>query len=136
MEKQLYVGITCEHEERVTPEMLANALHSGLVHVFATPMMIAGIEETAAASVQEYLAPGQTTVGTCINVTHVAATPAGMKVRFVTELTGIGANGRALTFKVQAFDEAGLIGEGEHERFVVNMAKFEAKAAAKLGKSC
>ena len=96
-------------------------------------MMIAGIEGTAAESVAPYLEEGRTTVGTQMNVSHVSATPAGMKVRFETELTGIAPNSKILTFKVAAYDEAGLIGEGTHERAIVAKERFEAKAQAKLG---
>ena len=84
------------------------------------------MEGTAVASVQDALEEGQTTVGTRVDVAHLAATPCGMKVRFVTELTAISPNGKGLTFNVAAYDETGLIGEGVHERVVVNKEKFEA----------
>ena len=96
-------------------------------------MMIAAIENTAAASVAPYLEEGKTTVGTLVNVTHVAATPLGMTVRIETELTDIAVNGKILTFRVAAYDEVGLIGEGTHQRAVVDRTRFEAKAAAKKG---
>jgi predicted thioesterase len=73
-------------------------------------------------------------VGTLVNVSHVAATPEGMKVTVDTELTGISPNGRMLTFRVEARDEAGLIGEGTHERAVVKKQRFEEKALAKKAK--
>ena len=117
----------------VTDDLLANKVGSGLVAVYATPMMIAGIEGTAAASVADGLEAGQTTVGCQMNVSHVAATPAGMKVHFETELTAVSANGKMLTFKVAAYDEKGLIGEGEHQRAIVWKDRFEEKAQAKLG---
>lgn len=119
-------------ELTVTADLLANQVGSGLVAVYATPMMIAGIEGTAAASVADALEEGQTTVGCQMNVSHVAATPPGMKVRFETELTAVSANGKMLTFHVAAYDEAGLIGEGEHQRAIVWKERFEAKANAKL----
>lgn len=122
-------------EQVVTEDLLANKVGSGLVAVYATPMMIAGIEGTAAASVADSLEAGQTTVGCQMNVSHIAATPAGMKVHFETELTGISANGKMLTFRVSAYDEAGLIGEGEHQRAIVWKDRFEAKAQAKLNPS-
>ena len=125
------IGTKGTSELTVTEEMLANRVGSGLVAVYATPMMIAGLEGTAAASVAGVLEEGQTTVGCRMNVSHVAATPAGMKVRFETELTGISPNGRMLTFRVAAYDEAGLIGEGEHQRAIVWKARFEEKAQAK-----
>ena len=83
------LGIKGYKELTVTDDMLAKNVGSGLVAVYATPMMIAGIEGTAAESVAPYLEEGRTTVGTQMNVSHVSATPAGMKVRFETELTGI-----------------------------------------------
>ena len=124
-------GIKGRLELIVTEDKLASRVGSGLVNVFATPMMIAAIEETAAGSVQPELEEGCTTVGTLVNVSHVAATPEGMKVTVETELTGISGNGRMLTFHVEARDEAGLIGEGTHERAVVKKARFEEKARAK-----
>ncbi|MBP3310810.1 MAG: thioesterase family protein [Butyricicoccus sp.] len=127
------VGMKGAQELTVTDDLLANKVGSGLVAVYATPMMIAGIEGTAAASVAAELDEGKTTVGMQINVSHVAATPAGMKVRFETELTEIAPNGKVLTFKVAAYDEKGLIGEGTHQRAIVDKARFEAKAQAKLG---
>lgn len=127
------VGMKGTQELTVTDDLLANKVGSGLVAVYATPMMIAGIEGTAAASVAAELDEGKTTVGMQINVSHVAATPAGMKVRFETELTEIAPNGKVLTFKVEAYDEKGLIGEGTHQRAIVDKARFEAKAQAKLG---
>lgn len=126
------LGIKGCTERVVTEELLACNVGSGLVAVFATPMMIAGLENTAAASVEPFLEEGKTTVGTQMNVSHVAATPAGMKVRFETELTEIAPNGKILTFRVAAYDEAGLIGEGTHQRAIVDKARFEAKAQAKL----
>lgn len=116
----------------VTENLLATTVGSGLVRVYATPMMIAGMEGTAAASVAPALDAGKTTVGLQVNISHVAATPLGMTVRFETELTEIAPNGKVLTFKIAAFDEKGLIGEGTHQRAIVDLARFEEKALAKL----
>ena len=127
-------GIQGRKELTVTDDLLACRVGSGLVAVYATPMMIAGIEGTAAESVAPYLDEGQTTVGIQMNVSHVAATPAGMGVRFETELTEVAPNGKILTFRVAAYDEAGLIGEGTHQRAIVNKERFEAKAQAKGAK--
>ena len=121
-------GIKGEKKFTVTKEQLACNVGSGLVSVFATPMMIAAIENTAAASVAGELEEGKTTVGTLVNVSHVAATPEGMEVRIETELTEIAPNGKILTFKVAAYDEAGLIGEGTHQRAIVAKERFEQKA--------
>ena len=98
---------------------------SGLVEVFATPMMVALIEQTCLESVLPYLDEGQGTVGTLVNVTHVSATPVGMRVWCDSELTEV--DRRRLVFKVKAYDEAGLIGEGTHERFVIDTVKFMEK---------
>ena len=117
------IGKTGLQEFTVTADMLASRMGSGLVDVFATPMLIAMMEGTAAQSVADELAPGQTTVR------HLAATPEGMRVRVVSRLTAV--DGRKLTFAVQAFDEIEQIGEGIHERFVVDQDKFVARAQAK-----
>ena len=122
-------GIKGRLEETVTPEMSAARVGSGLVDVFATPMMIALIEKTCNESVLPHLDEGQGTVGTLVNVTHTAATPIGMRVWCESELVEV--DRRRLVFKVKAFDECGLIGEGSHERFIINTAKFAAKALSK-----
>jgi predicted thioesterase len=125
----LETGIKGTLEKTVTEENLAVNVGSGDVRVFATPMMIAGIEGCAAESVKPYLEPGQTTVGVEISVTHEAATPKGMKVRFETELTEV--QGKSLTFTVTVYDEAGIIGRGTHKRVIVTKEKFEQRAEAK-----
>ena len=114
----------------VTEEDTAQAQGSGLVPVFSTPRMIALMEQAAVNAVQSFLLPGRTTVGTRLDVTHDAATPVGMRVWAEAELTAI--DRRALTFSVSAYDEAGLIGRGEHKRFLIDDAKFLAKAQGKL----
>lgn len=122
-------GIKGYQEDFVTEDKLAKNVGSGLVRVYATPQMISLIEKTAVLSVEPYLEDGQSTVGTLVNVTHCAATPAGMKVHAETELVEV--DRRKLTFKVSAYDERGLIGEGVHERFIIDIAKFQAKADSK-----
>lgn len=126
------IGIKGEKKFTVAKAQLASEVGSGLVAVLATPMMIAAIEGTAAGSVAPQLDEGKTTVGTLVNVSHVAATPEGMAVRIETELTEIAPNSKILTFKVAAYDEKGLIGEGTHQRAVVDKARFEQKAQAKM----
>lgn len=128
----LETGIKAQKEIMVTKENTAKTVGSGTLDVFATPAMIALMEETAWTSVQNELEEGSGTVGTAMNVKHVSATPVGMKVTCETELVKV--EGRALTFSVKAYDEAGLIGEGEHERFIVYNDKFQSKADAKLTK--
>ena len=126
----LEVGIKGRKEIVVTKEKTAKSMCSGALDVFATPAMIALMENTAFESVADLLDPGCGTVGTALNVKHVSATPVGMKVTCETEL--IKVDGRALTFSVKAYDEAGLIGEGEHERFIIFEEKFQKKAIDKM----
>lgn len=124
-------GMSGASETIVTDAMLACAVGSGMVSVFSTAMMVAWMEKTAVDVAQASLEDGQTTVGTGISVSHVAATPLGMKVRFTAELTAVSANGKGLSFKVAAYDEAGMIGEGTHERVVINKEKFESRTRNK-----
>jgi len=123
------VGMKGRAETMVTPENTAAAVGSGLVPVFATPAMIALMENAAVNAVQETLEEGQGTVGTLLNVSHDAATPVGMKVWAEAEVTAV--EGRKLTYTVTAFDEAGPIGKGEHQRFIIQADRFLAKAQAK-----
>ena len=122
-------GIKGHLETTVTDEVCADRIGSGLVKVFATPMMIALIEQTCNESVNPFLEEGQGTVGTHIDVSHLSATPVGMKVWCDSEL--IEVDRRRLLFRVSAFDECGLIGEGTHERFIIDSAKFQAKTEGK-----
>ena len=114
----------------VTEQQTAKHLGSGELAVFATPCMIALMENTAYRSVQPQLEPGQGTVGTLLNVKHLAATPVGMEVRCETKLIEI--DRKRLVFEVKAFDACGLIGEGMHERFIVDNQRFMQKAEGKL----
>ena len=125
-------GIKGHQEITVEEKDLAIHVGSGTVHVLATPMMIANMEYTSAASVEELLGEGKTTVGVKVDVSHVAATPKGMKVTFDAELLEISANGKILTFHVEAHDECELIGEGTHQRAVVDRVRFDEKTQAKL----
>ena len=127
----IQIGIKGRLEETVTPEMSAARVGSGLVDVFATPMMIALVEKTCNESVLPYLDEGQGTVGTLVNVAHTAATPIGMRVWCESELVEV--DNRRLLFKVKAFDDCGAIGEGLHERFIIDTARFAAKAMSKGG---
>lgn len=122
-------GIRGHLEQTVTDEVCADRIGSGLVKVFATPMMIALIEQTCNESVTPLLEAGQGTVGTHIDVSHCAATPVGMRVWCDSELVEV--DRRRLVFKVAAYDECGLIGEGTHERFIIDSTKFQAKTNEK-----
>ena len=123
------VGMKGRAETVVTRDNTAQAMGSGLVPVFATPCMIALMENAAVNAVQARLAPDEGTVGTRLDVTHDAATPVGMKVWAEAEVTAV--EGRKLTFAVSAYDEAEKIGGGTHERFIIKPERFLAKAESK-----
>lgn len=127
----LEAGIKGREEVMVTEDNSAAAMGSGLLPVFATPAMVALMEQTAWKSVAPYLNEGEGTVGTALNISHSSATPLGMKVWCESELTEI--DRRRLVFHVTCCDGAGVIGEGTHERFIVGNEKFLAKAGQKKG---
>ena len=123
------VGMKGRAETAVTRDNTAQAVGSGLVPVFATPYMIALMENAAVNAVQAQLAPDEGTVGTRLDVTHDAATPIGMRVWAEAEVTAV--EGRKLTFAVTAWDEAEKIGGGTHQRFIIKPERFLAKAQNK-----
>ena len=125
----LEIGMTLTLTTTVTEDKTARAMKSGTLDVFATPAMIALMEETAYKTVADSHDEGMGTVGTYLAVKHLAATPLGMTVTCKAELVEI--DNRRLVFKVAAYDEAGIIGEGDHERFIVQNEKFMAKTNAK-----
>ncbi len=127
----LQTGIKGTQELSVTPDKCAGAIGSGNLDVFATPAMIALIEECCWRSVAPFLEPGESTVGTALNVRHLAATPQGLKVRCETELSLV--ERRRLVFAVKVYDPFGLVGEGSHERFVIQVEKFLKKVGEKRG---
>lgn len=127
----MHIGITGDREIVVTKAMLASSAGSGLVDVFATPVMIAEIERTAASSVQPFLEDGCVTVGTQVDVAHLGATAEGKTVRIHTELTAISENGRFLTFKAEVSDAVEVVGTGTHTRAIINTERFMKKLAAK-----
>ena len=127
---ELKPGITNKTETIVTKELCANAWGSGGLEVYATPAMIALMENTAWASVEPCMEEGGSTVGTKLDVSHLSASPVGARITCESELVEI--DGRRLVFKVSASDDAGLIGEGMHERFIINTEKFMARTEAKL----
>ena len=129
---ELTVGLKGETTITVTDSNTAAAHGSGNIPVFATPAMVALMENAAMNSVETELAPARTTVGTRLETTHVAATPVGMKVTAKAELTGV--EGKKLLFKVEAFDEKELIGSGSHERFIIDKEKFLQRVEAKKSK--
>ena len=128
----LKTGIKGHQELVVTQELTAKNMGSGVMDVFATPAMLALMEKTAFTSVAEYLNEGCASVGTKVDIEHVASSPVGMKITCDSEL--IEVEGRKLVFKVEAYDEKGLIGKGTHERFIVENKKFQEKTDNKLAK--
>lgn len=117
----------------VTHENSAQTRGSGDLAVFSTPDMCILMEKSAYTSVQPYLEEGESTVGTMLHIQHLSATPIGSRVRAESLLQAV--EGKKLTFAVKAYDEAGLIGEGTHERFVVQSERFVQKTKAKTSKS-
>jgi fluoroacetyl-CoA thioesterase len=115
-------GLTGEATTTVTHENTAASVGAGGVEVFGTPMMIALMENAAWRAVVDNLDEGDVTVGTVVHVRHLAATPLGQQIRATAELIEI--DGRRLVFNVEAYDENRKIGEGQHERFIVNLERF------------
>ena len=129
MENTLKTGMHAKLEIKVENKHTASALGSGGIDVLATPMMIALMEGASMKAVQPSLADNESTVGTLVNVTHTAATPVGMNAWAQGKLVQI--DGKRLVFEVSAYDESGLIGEGMHERFIINVDRFIQKANSK-----
>ena len=125
----LHTGLELTKSTAVTEEMSAVTMHSGGLHVFATPMMIALMEEAALECVDGYMDDGMTTVGTRVDIEHLSPTPVGCTVRARAVLSEI--DRRRLVFTVEAHDEKGIIGRGTHERFIVDKEKFEKKCESK-----
>ena len=124
------VGIKGRAEDAVRPENTAQAACSGALPVYGTPFMCALMENASWTSLVPYLEEGEGTVGTRLEITHDSATPVGMKVWAESEVTEV--DGRRIVLKVSAYDERGLIGQGTHERFVIQNERFLAKTAKKL----
>jgi len=125
----IQVGEKREEKILVTSENAINFLGMEEARVLGTPHMIGHMERTCRNLVLPLLDPGHDTVGTHVNVYHLAAAPIGSSVRFLAEITG--ATGRRVNFKVEAWNEQEKIGEGTHERAIVNVAKFATKVAQK-----
>ena len=118
-----------EARTRVTGDNTALKFGSGKVDVFGTPAMIALMEEASINTVDKNLPEGFATVGIELSIKHIAATPKGMNITASAELTEI--DGRRLTFKVEAFDEVEKIGEGRHQRYIIELDKFKCRAHGK-----
>ncbi|MBX2879666.1 MAG: thioesterase family protein [Granulosicoccus sp.] len=126
---KLTVGVAASSEIVVGTRDTAHHVGSGKVKVLATPVMVMLLEEAALLAVEKYLPTGQQTVGTQLNISHIAATPVGMRVVAHAEVVEI--VGRKLVFKVWAEDESERIGEGTHERIIVELERFDKRLSAK-----
>ena len=127
----LKVGLAGTAELVVGPEHTAPRVGSGMVAVLATPVMINLIEAAALAAAERLLPAGHQSLGIHLDVRHFAATPVGMRVTATAEVTAI--DGRTITFKVEARDEKEPIGDGTHQRVVVNVDRFDQRVQRKLG---
>lgn len=127
--KEITIGFKTQKSRIIDESMLACNMGSGELEVFATPSMVALMENAAAACLKEFLDEGETSVGTYLEINHTSATPNGLTVSASAEVTAV--NGREVTFSVAASDGTGSIGEGVHKRFVVNSEKFIKKALSK-----
>lgn len=121
------IGEKYEVEITVTDEITAKSMRSGSLPVLATPFMVALMEQAASELCDKYIEEGLSTVGTALNIQHLAPTPVGAKVRAIATVTDY--DGRKICFDVEAYDEAGLIGKGTHERFTIKIDKFMQKTA-------
>lgn len=126
---EIPIGAKGEQKLLVTSEVAIDFLGLDGPRVLSTPHMIGYMERTCRDAVLPLLDPGHDTVGTHVNVWHLAAAPIGMMVTFQAEVTGVAD--RRIQFRVEAFDEKEKVGEGTHERAIINVAKFAARMAGK-----
>lgn len=127
---EITVGLKGQASTLVEREDTAQEVGSGSLLVYATPCMVALMEGAACDAIEDYLPEDKTSVGTMLNISHLAATPVGLEVRAEAEVTAV--EGSKLTFQISAYDESGLIGEGTHQRVIVNTQRFLDKAYNKL----
>ena len=127
---KLKPGLEGHAELTVGDEHTAPRIGSGRVRVLATPVMINLMEAAALDAVENLIPAGHQSLGTHLDVRHIAATPVGMNVRATAKLLSV--DGRTLEFRVEAHDERDLIGDGAHTRLVVNVARFDQRVQAKL----
>ena len=127
---EITIGMKGEVATDVEKADTAAEVGSGSLLVYATPCMVALMEGAACEAIEAAMPEGKTSVGTELNIKHVAATPVGMAVRAEAEVTAV--DGNAISFNVVAYDEAGKIGEGTHQRYIVNTQRFLDKTYDKL----
>lgn len=125
----LKIGVKGNKTITVKEENTAAVVGSGELAVFATPSMLALMEATCAESIRPFLDDDSSSVGILANIRHSSATPVGMIVNCASEITEI--DGKRIVFKVFAYDESGLIGDGVHERYIIKKEKFLKKAYGK-----
>lgn len=126
---EIVQGLVAESSREVTPAESAAHLGSGTVGVYATPAMVTFVERTCQQLVQPLLPAGQSTVGTAIEIRHLAPTPIGALVRVRAEVASV--EGREIVFRAQVWDETELIGEADHRRAVIDVDRFMQRVEAK-----
>lgn len=131
----MQIGDTFEVQDTVTEPKTAASLGSGALPVFGTPFLAAMMENAAFTLMQRDLPEGKSSVGVKLDIAHVSPSPIGMTVRAVAEVTAISENGKMVDFKVTGYDGAGLIGEGTHQRAIINVERFMDKCESKLKES-
>ncbi len=129
-EYPIEVGMKGEQTFLVEERFTAGHVGSGSLRVLATPSMIGFMERVATGLIQQRLPPGISSVGVHVDVRHLAATPVGVEVRVACEVTGV--EGRRVDFKVEAWDEVELIGQGAHQRYVIDVERFLKRLENKL----
>lgn len=127
--EQIHVGMRGESTRLVEERFTAAHVGSGTLRVLATPSMIGFMERTCLESIQTVLPVGQSSVGTMVNIRHIAATPMDQEVKIVSEVTAV--EGRRVLFHVEAWDASEKVGEGEHERYVIDVERFIKRVQAK-----
>lgn len=128
---EIPVGESASEQVTVTRELTVAHFAAGMPEVYGTPMMIYLMEVASAHAIQRFLPPGSVSVGTEVNVRHLAATPIGRVVTASAKVLSV--NGRSVTFAVEAHDGIEPIGEGTHTRAIVDLDRFKARMAAKPG---
>ena len=127
---EITIGMKGTAQNLVEREDTALEVGSGSLLVYATPCMVALMEGAACKAIEEALDEGKTSVGTQLNISHLSATPVGLEVTAEAEITAV--EGNTLTFKVAAYDEKGLIGEGTHTSVIISSQRFLEKTYSKL----
>ena len=127
---EITIGMKGEVSTLVEREDTALEVGSGSLLVYATPCMVALMEGAACEAIQDTLPEGKTSVGISLDISHLAATPVGLEVRAEAEVTAV--EGNTISFRLAAYDEAGLIGEGSHKRAIVSTQRFLDKVYSKL----